>query len=130
MLAHALAEAASTHAQDRSQLFSHLTGAAPLLRPIARPAEIAGVGPNGHPLFVDGEKPALAIHDRAAAPQGVAPFRLGLSSAAFQLFASHQLQPSQPHAQPAQGGAQQHHHRDQAAEGTGWILGPAPCVCD
>ncbi len=83
MLAHALAEAASTHAQDWSQLFSHLTRAAPLLRLIARPAEIAGVGPNRDPLFVDGEEPALTIHDRAAAPQGIAPFGLGLASAAF-----------------------------------------------
>ena len=117
MLAHALAEAACTHSQDWSQLFSHLARAAPLLWIIARPAEVAGVGPDRHPLFINGQKPALSIHNRAAATQRIAAFGLGLASAAFELFASHQLQPSQPHAQSAQGAAKQHHHRDQATGG-------------
>ena len=84
------------YAQQRRQFQGHLPRGAPLAGVIPWEAEIAGVGPNNYPLFINGQQPAAAINNAAPAAEGILFLCLHLAGLGLQATALHHLQPGEP----------------------------------
>jgi len=93
--------------EHRGELAGHVQGTAQASDVVAGEGEVAGVGPDGEALFIQGHQAALAIDDGSAPTQGCD--RLGLDGPGpiQQFVALNDLDPSQAEGQPTQPGRQE-----------------------
>ena len=100
------------HRQDARQFGGHVLGGTNLQGGIAWKVEIAGMGPEGEALLIQGHQAAVAVNDRAAFADRINRLGLDRAGPGFEVATLHQLEPSEPDAKAAQSGAENQIHRD------------------
>ena len=115
------------HGQDPSQLGGDVLGRTNLQGGIAWKVEIAGMGPKGEALLIEGHEAAGAVNDRAALTDRINRLGLDRAGPGFEVAPLHQLEPSEPDAKPAQAGAEQQINSNQSS-GRDWLQRQNPMV--